>query len=146
MNLKKLETQLIRHEDLKLKPYTDTVGKITIGVGHNLTDKGITKAQALSLLSDDISETLTFLRFRFPWFRKLLIESSSADDVRARAIADLTFNVMGGILGFKKMLAAIEVDDWKTAADELLDSKFAKQVGQRAFDLAYMLRTGKNPK
>ena len=44
--MKTIEEQLILHEGLRLKPYRDTVGKLTIGVGRNLDDVGITRAEA----------------------------------------------------------------------------------------------------
>lgn len=135
MDTQKLTDQLIVHEGLKLKPYTDTVGKLTIGVGHNLTDNGLTATQCISILQDDLGNTVRFLETRCPWWVRL-------DDVRQRAIANLTFNLMGKLLDFKKMIAAIERQDWNAAADELLDSTFAHQTGQRAKDLGRMLRTG----
>lgn len=137
MDLKKLTNLLIRHEDLRLKPYPDTVGKLTIGVGHNLTDKGISKNIAMAIFSEDLTDTINFLNLKFPWFHTL-------DDVRAQAVADMTFNLMGGMLDFHHMLAALEKGDWETAADELLNSKFAKQTGSRATELAQMIRSGKD--
>src|SRR4051812_12229531 len=105
MDLIKLTKLLIKHEGLRLKPYNDIVGKLTIGVGHNLTDKGITKNIAMAILSEDVTDTINFLNIKFPWFHTL-------DDVRARAIADMTFNLMGGMLDFHHMLAALEKGDW----------------------------------
>lgn len=135
MDLKKLFNMLILHEGLKLKPYTDTVGKLTIGVGHNLTDKGLSQAQVMGILTDDVNETIAFLSKNVPVFMKL-------DDVRQRALADMAFNLMGKLLDFKRMIAALEAKDWNKAADELLNSDFARQTGQRAKDLAAMIRTG----
>lgn len=138
MTRSKLVDQLQKHEGLRLKPYVDTVGKVTIGVGHNLTDKGISYAQAMSILSDDIDETLNFLERRCPWYATL-------DEVRQRAIADLTFDLMLKLLDFTHMIAAIEQKDFEQAADCLLASKFASQTGNRAVQLAQMLRTGEDP-
>lgn len=137
MDHQKLVTLLVKHEDLKLKPYTDTVGKLTIGVGHNLTDLGLSVPQVLAILDDDIENVLHFLDLKLPWWRSL-------DDVRSRALVDMTFNLMGKILEFKKMLAAIQAHDWDGASTHLLDSTFAHQVGQRAIDLAKMFRTGQD--
>lgn len=136
MNLQKLKDQLIVHEGLKLKAYTDTVGKITIGVGHNITDLGLTKSQVLGILDDDVANTLKFLDTQ-PWFLAL-------DEVRQRAIADMTFNLMEKILQFHGMIAALNSKDWNAAADHLLGSLFAHQVGKRAEDLAKMIRTGQD--
>lgn len=138
MNLPKLYDQLIKHEGLKLFPYVDSVGKTTIGVGHNLTDKGLTRSQIMSLLQDDLNETINFLRFKLPWTGQL-------DDVRLRALTDLTFDLMGKVLDFTHMLAALQAQDWQGASDELLNSTFAHQTGQRAIDLAFMFRTGQDP-
>jgi lysozyme len=137
MDLPKIKLLLTRHEGFKPKPYTDTVGKITIGVGHNLTDKGLTAKQIDGILEDDINDTLTFLQDHCPWFAPL-------DDVRQRAIIDLTFDIEGKLLDFKNMIAAIEARDWVRAGSELLNSTFASETGQRAKDLAYMIQSGQD--
>ena len=136
-DLRSLKKLLERHEGNRKFPYVDTVGKITIGVGHNLTDLGLTPTQISGILDDDIQNTLAFLDKNCPWFKDL-------DVVRQKAIADMTFNLMGTLLEFKEMIAALKVKDWNTAADELLDSTFAHQTGQRAKNLAYMIRTGQD--
>lgn len=137
MDYTKLRTQLIKHEGLKLKPYTDTVGKLTIGVGHNLTDNGLTMMQCMFILDDDVKDTIEFLSHNCPWWGGL-------DEVRQRAILDLAFNLKTRLLGFKKMIAAIQAKDWGAAAKELLDSDFAKQTGIRASNLAAQILTGKD--
>lgn len=134
-DLRRLKKLLEVHEGNKKFPYVDSVGKITIGIGHNLTDLGLSQAQVCSLLDDDVKNTLDFLDSRCPWFNDL-------DSVRQIAIADMTFNLMGKLLDFKGMIAALVAKDWDGAADHLLGSLFARQVGQRAQDLARMIRTG----
>ena len=52
--VKRLKDMLIRHEGLKLKPYLCTAGKLTIGVGRNIQDRGITYQEAMMLLENDI--------------------------------------------------------------------------------------------
>lgn len=138
MDLQKLQAMLIRHEGLKKFPYVDTTGNLTIGVGHNLTAKGLTDGQIRIILTDDITDAINFLNSHLPWVVFL-------DDVRQRVLADMAFNLMGKVLDFKNMLAAIQAKDWNRAADELLNSAFAHQTGQRAKDLSYMIRTGLNP-
>lgn len=135
--MRTIEDQLILHEGLRLKPYTDTVGKLTIGIGHNLTDKGLTQAQCVSILRDDLADTTSFLNSHCPWYANL-------DPIRQKAILDLTFNLMGKLLDFHNMIAAIQAQDWNRAADELLNSTFAHQTGVRAQHLAQMLRTGQD--
>ncbi len=138
MDLTKLTKQLILHEGLRLKMYVDSVGKVTIGVGHALKDVGLTHDQVMMILSNDIANTVNFLNAHLAWYVTL-------DDVRQRALADLTFDLMSRVLDFKKMLTAMQAKDWNVAADELLASKFAQQTGQRAKDLASMIRTGMDP-
>ena len=130
-----LRSQLMLHEGLRLFPYVDSVGKITVGVGRNLTDKGISDAEARQFLDADINDAILDCT-SFPWFPDL-------DPVRQRAVVDLCFNMgLPRLQGFVKMLAAIGRQDWNTAAHELLDSRYAQQVGKRASTLAHMLRTG----
>jgi lysozyme len=132
---RKLVDQLIIHEGLRLFPYTDSVGKITIGVGHNLTDLGISQTFAMLLLEADVAETLRDCE-TLDWYGTL-------NSVRQRAIADLRFNLgLMGLLQFQHMIAAIKAQDWDGAARELLDSSYALQVKGRAQELAEMLRTG----
>lgn len=137
MDTAKLKEQLIKHEGLRLKPYVDTVGKITVGVGHNLTDLGLTATQVMSILDDDIKVATKLLDTELSWWISL-------DDVRQRALVDLAFNLGYKLLGFKDTLIALRVNQWNNAADNLLKSVYAKQVGKRAVDLAYMIRTGKD--
>lgn len=131
-----LVEQLMRHEGVRLKPYLDTVGKITIGVGRNLSDRGITKAEALAWLDEDIQLAVTELSRSFPWFAAL-------DPVRQRVLIDMHVNMgLGTLVRFVKMLAAVGRGDYGSAADEMLASKWAAQVGRRAQRLAAMMRTG----
>lgn len=134
-----LRSQLLRFEGLRLKPYTDTQGKLTIGVGRNLTDKGITRDEALSLFEGDLSDAMWDLQHACPW-------AATLDPIRQRVLIDLTFNMgITTVLTFRKMIAAILTDRWADAADALLDSAYHRQVGQRAEILAAMLKDGTIP-
>lgn len=116
--------------------YSDTRGKLTIGYGHNLSDKGITAAQAERLLHDDVTEVVTALEQRFPWWTHL-------NEIRQRVLVEMAFNLgLMGLLGFQNTLAAIERGEYQIAAEQLLDSLWAKQVGSRATRLAEMMRRG----
>ena len=131
-----LRVQLTAHEGLRRFPYTDSVGKLTIGVGRNLTDRGITDAEARYLLDNDILTAVGDLQ-ALVWFPAL-------DSVRQRVFIDLAFNLgISRLKGFVKMLDAVSRQDWPTAAAELLDSTYATQVGQRAQTLAAMLVSGR---
>lgn len=128
--------QLKRDEGVKLKPYVDTVGKTTIGIGRNLTDAGISVAEAEYLLANDVHAATQGLLSACPW-------TGGLDDARFGALLNVAFNLgVGGLLEFRKALTACQAGDWETAATEFLDSKWAEQVGARAQRLALQIRSG----
>lgn len=136
MDLAKLETALIRSEGARLKPYEDTVGKVTIGVGRNLTDCGISKDEMFYLLRNDIAACVADCR-TFAWFEDL-------NDVRQRAVVEMRFNLGPAKLRtFKTTLTYIASGEYLLAAANMLKSKWARQVGQRAVRLARQMETGK---
>lgn len=131
-----LKEQLLRHEGLRLKPYKDTVGKLTIGVGRCLDDNGISKTEAMAMLENDIQEATNDLLGTIPWTAKL-------DWPRKAVLINMTFNMgINRLLGFKNTLMAIEDGRWKDAHDGMLASKWATQVGPRAIELARQMLTG----
>ena len=158
-----LEDQLILHEGLKLGTYRCPAGYWTIGVGRNLETKslsrgeqqyilgcdeltpqqiinllkrcGITKEEALVLLAHDIRGCEQDLK-QFDWFDCL-------DSVRKKVVIDMRFNLgPGGFRGFKKMIAALAAGDYKQAAEEMKDSKWYWEVGNRSRRLVKMMATG----
>lgn len=131
---RQLKQQLIKHEGYAKFPYIDTVGKITIGIGRNLSDIGITDATINQWFTDDVNFFYNQL-YKFPFFAKL-------NQVRQMALVNMAFMGWQRFLGFKKMLVALEQYDYATAAKEMLDSKWAHQVGQRAIDLSNMILKG----
>lgn len=134
--MNELADMITRHEGVRLKPYRDTVGKLTIGVGRNLDDVGITGYEAAYLLENDIAKARSELRRAFHWFSNLTCQ-------RQDALTDMCFNVgLPRLQGFKKMVAAMEKQDYETAAVEMLDSKWAEQVGARATELAEIIKSG----
>jgi lysozyme len=131
-----LREQLIRDEGKHLTPYRDTLGLLTIGVGHNLDAHGISEEVCDLLLTEDIARTLGGLRARLGWYADLA-------EPRRAVLENMAFNMgVGGLLGFRKMLAAIQAGAWSKAADEMLDSDWARQVGDRAKRLAEQMRSG----
>jgi len=132
--------QLRLHEGERLKPYHCTAGKLTIGVGRNLEDRGISREESAMLLANDIAEMERELHRALPWVATL-------DEVRQRVLLDMAFNMgIVGLLGFKRTLATIQAGDYQAAATMMLDSRWAKQVGQRAERLSRMMATGKDPR
>lgn len=135
MNRQLLRSQLERHEGLRLKPYHDTVGKQTIGYGRNLEDVGISRDEADFLLDNDIDQVERQL--------ETVDEYRDLDAVRQTVIANMAFNLgFAGLMGFKNMWAAIGRRDWESASEEMLNSKWARQVGVRAVELSEIMRTG----
>jgi lysozyme len=130
-----LVAELCRDEGVRLKPYLDTVGKTTIGVGRNLTDVGISQAECDALLENDIARITAWLDRNLPWWTGL-------DAVRQRVIVNMAFNMQGGLLSFVNTLAAMQRGDYATAANGMLASRWATQVGARATRLADMMRNG----
>ena len=127
------------HEGVRNKPYKDTVGKTTIGVGRNLTDRGLRDKEVAYLLANDIEEVTQELRQRLPWTEKL-------DPVRKTVLQDMLFNMGWPVLSqFKNTLGCIERGEYEKAAVAMLQSKWATQVGNRAKRLAKMMQFGQWP-
>jgi lysozyme len=116
-------------------PYRDTEGNLTIGYGRNLDAIGLSEEESDMLLINDMMRTERELQELYPWYRRM-------DQVRQDVILSMAFMGVRKVGGFKRMIGAIIVQDWETAALELLDSLYAKQVKGRALELAQMLRTG----
>lgn len=139
MNITRLLKSLSKHEGLRLKVYRDTEGHLTIGFGRNLETLEITEEQAHEWLVEDSAAAADEAE-RFPEYQYL------DNDVRQNVFIELVYN-MGApkVRQFRKMLAAITVQNWTVAAAEMMDSKWARQVGQRSETLATMMRTGTYP-
>ena len=134
--MNKLIEQLKRHEGIELKPYQDTVGKWTIGVGRNLDDIGISEQEAEMLLLNDIKEAERQLITTMPWTQEL-------DEVRFSALLNLVFNVgIGTASKFVNAMGLLKDEKYDMAADEFLQSKWARQVGNRAIEVTDQIRTG----
>lgn len=146
--------RLCFNEGFKQYPYKCKAGKLTIGVGHNLDNcpltkqekefighdgrsKPITKAQAFYLLRNDIERVLNSLNRKIPWWKNL-------NEDRQYVLLDMCFQLgIDGLLGFKKMLSAMGIGNFERAAEECLDSKYARQVPIRAERNRRAIETGK---
>lgn len=144
MLIQKNDPDLVRsikkHEGWSPSAYQDSEGYWTIGYGRLIDARlngGITEQEGEFLLATDISGAIGVANFIFPDLRTFTIN-------RQRALVEMTFNLgRSRLLTFKKMIAAIEARDWEAAADEALDSKWAKQVGpKRSGYIARLLREG----
>lgn len=131
----KLKQQLIKHEGLRLFPYVDTVDKITIGIGRNLTDRGVSSVIAHQMLDEDIDRCIKELS-GYAWFTCL-------NEVRQRALVDMVFNLgLTKFLTFTHLIAALTAGDYDEAAHQMIESRWATQVGIRANELANMIIKG----
>ena len=126
-----VESDLRRHEGVRSKPYKDTEGFLTIGVGHNLEAEGLCPAAIEAQLTYDIqTKALDPLHRCLPWWKDQPVQ------VR-RALINLCFNLgINGLLKFVHTLPLIEKGHYREAAALLLQSRYAKQVGQRAREVA----------
>ena len=129
------KNRLCRHEGMMLKPYRCPTGRLTIGVGRNLEDTGLSKSEALFLLDNDLRRVELECARAFDWFDTL-------DDVRKRVLIEMAFNMgLSGLMTFRNMLKAIKQKDYVKASEEMLNSLWAKQVKTRAYRLAHIMET-----
>lgn len=129
-----ISKQLIRHEGMALSPYLCTAGRLTIGIGRNLMDTGISEKEALYLLSNDINYVQQELENHLPWV-------SDLEEQQKMVLINMAFNLgVGGLLKFKNMLAALKKGNLDDVEMEMLDSIWAEQVGKRANELAAQMR------
>ena len=132
----RLKKLLELHEGKKRFPYRCPAGKLTIGIGRNLEDKGLRDDEIYYLLENDIKECIKDLKRIFPDFDEI-------DKARRAALIDMRFNLgPGGFRSFKRFIAAVKRKDWNRAAIEMEDSRWFKQVKNRALALKRMIQTG----
>ena len=137
-----LLNQLRRHEGLRLDPYKCSEGYLTIGYGRNIETNGISEAEAEFMLSNDLIACESELKDE-GWYNQL-------DETRRAVVLNMAFNLgKPTLLKFKKFIGALSDDDYETASKEMVTgsdgvspSKWASQVGSRAYELADQMRTG----
>ena len=121
-------------EGFSEKPYKDSLGILTGGYGTNLEVAHSANAW-FAMMHAEVDETDAELQ-RFPWY-------TSQNDVRKSVLCDMAYNMgLDGLLHFPHMLSAVANGDYQTAHDEMLNSLWAKQVGQRATNLAALMLRG----
>lgn len=132
-----LRERLILDEGDRRFPYRDTVGKITIGIGRNLSDVGIRADERDLMYMNDVKDAEAVARLLVPNF-------DSLSDVRKMVVVNMAFNMGGDTLAtFKNTLLAIRQGRWADAANGMAKSKWAAQVGDRAKRLIYNMRSDK---
>jgi len=134
--LNNIATALMKDEGTRNKPYKCPAGKLTIGVGRNIEDNGLREDEILLLLNNDIKASYRELARDVQGFTNL-------DEVRQNILVNMCFNMGWPTLKyFKKMFKAIQNEDYQEAARQMLDSKWAKQVGIRADRLSLQMQHG----
>jgi len=130
-----LASRLIRrHEGVRAHPYTDSVGKLTIGVGRNLSDRGLSVPEINFLYENDYQIACAIL--------DIWAEGWTDWPLGPRlALISMAYNLGGPRLNsFARMRAALLASDFEAAAREALDSKWASQTGRRSIEIAALIR------
>jgi len=132
--LAKLRRSLIQHEGYEKFPYIDTVGKITIGIGYNLTDRGMDDDWINKEYIKDVAYFYHQLS-QYSWYLDL-------NPDRQIILIDMAFMGWKRFIEFEDMIKALEQGDYVTASKEMLQSKWAEQTKRRAETLAQGMLTG----
>ena len=138
--MSKLSDQLRIHEGVRKHVYLCSAGYETIGVGRNIADSGLglSDDEIDYLLENDIKRCRKELE-SYSWF-------SDLDGVRQDALINMCFNLgFSRLANFKNALSSMAVGAYSDAAEHFLDSRWATQVGNRAQEVAHMIRTGEYP-
>lgn len=143
-----LKEVLIDHEGIRSLPYFDCCGlffrlctcrpqgKLTIGVGRNLEQVGISENEAMGLLDNDLNRVFVQIEKSFPWFEKL-------NPPRQIVIQSMVFNMgIEKFKEFKKMIACLEKGQYSDASKQMLNSLWASQVKLRAIRLSDIMDRG----
>lgn len=155
IDLKKLDAQLMLDEGIRLQAYRDPSGYLTVGVGRNLDTNPlsdaeiaiighdartlpITREQALFLLHKDEMKAISDISDQFSWWATL-------DEVRARAIVDLVFNMgIAKFLTFNNFIKLMQESEYEDAGDDLSNTAWYDEVGDRGPRIANMISTGED--
>jgi lysozyme len=128
--------QLKIDEGVRLKPYVDSAGKFTIGCGRNLTDDGISDAEMEVLLANDVNDAAVVAASTFNF-------DATISDERKAALCNLAFNLGEHTLStFTTFIGLVLARDWNGAADDLVQTRYATEVGPRAQRICDKLRSG----
>ncbi|KZN45683.1 glycoside hydrolase family protein [Pseudoalteromonas luteoviolacea] len=135
MSIMNTVEQIKKHEGYRRYPYYCTGGKLTIGYGRNLDGKGVDQEEAEYLLAQDVQNALAGVKRR--------INVSHCNEARLAVLTNMAFNIgLQGVMGFKRMLEHVEQGQFEEAALEMLDSRWARQVPNRAQELAQQMLSG----
>ena len=119
--------QLIRDEGFRPRPYRDNLGHWTVGYGWSLeTGPPLSEETARIILNEHVGMIVTDLHSRLPWTKQL-------SQPRFGVLVNMVFNLgIRGLISFRRMLAALQIEDYDTAAAEMLNSRWNRQVGGKS--------------
>ena len=133
MNIQKIQDMLIKHEGYRRFLYKCTAGVNTVGIGRNLDSRGISLDEALVMLDNDIRLCVADLPVIFSGFDDL------PENIKM-VLIDMMFNLgPQRFRQFKKMIAAVKINDWPEMIKQMKDSRWYQQVPNRANDLIGMI-------
>lgn len=128
-------SMVARHEGYRQHVYVDTVGKQTIGYGFNL-EQGLDATESRLVLEYRLNMLDEQLAYMLPFYTRL-------SAVRQDVLCDMAYNLgINGLLKFKMMIRALEKEDYYQASFEMMNSKWAEQVGNRARELSMLMKNG----
>lgn len=137
----KIIAGLIAEEGFKPSAYVDTTGNLTIGHGICIDAKrgcGITVEESKYLLGNRLNSIIASLDKNYPWWRDL-------PEGPQEALCQMSYQLgISGLAGFRRMLEALQFGRYDDAADECLNSLYAKQTPSRAHRMSELIRGGKH--
>ena len=144
MNIEKLMEQLKIDEGCVYELYNDHLGFATFGIGHLVTDSDpehgqeigtpVSESRVIEAFEQDVQTVLSDCAILYPDFEELPEEAQ-------QVIANMMFNLgRPRLSAFKGMKAGVDARDWNEAADQMVDSRWYRQVGARAERLVERMR------
>ena len=145
MNIEALREQLKVDEGVKYEIYKDHLGYPTFGIGHLITEDDpehgepdgteISEDRVNEVFESDVAKFVSEAKILFPDLDEL-------PDVAQQVIVNMAFNMGRPRLSkFKNFIAGVNDRDWTRAAEEMMDSRWATQVGDRAIRLRNQILT-----
>lgn len=135
-----IAARLIADEGEVLHAYPDHLGYLTIGVGILIDERkggGITREESRYLLHNRIERFENQCHLRFAWF------TGMNDPIRQQVIVCMVFQLgTDGVAEFKRMIVALKLRDYVTAAAEMIDSQWHKDTPSRCKLMASIMRNG----
>ena len=145
MNIEALREQLKIDEGVKYEIYKDHLGYPTFGIGHLITenDPEHGKPDGTKISEDRVNEIFETDVAKFVSEAKILFpDLDDLPDVAQQEIVNMAFNMGRPRLSkFKNFIAGVNDRDWTRAAEEMMDSRWATQVGDRAIRLRNQILT-----